>query len=116
MYNIFDKITESVRSPKERTKETERERSNHERNESQEKKGSRSSGMNQSTSRSSKYDKRSAPGTSVPPGHEWSEHISSHGKVYYYNCLTEVSQWDKPRDFDLRRTSSKDSSYSSRSS
>lgn len=72
--------------------------------------------MNTSASRSSKYDKRSAPGTSVPPGHEWSEHISSHGKVYYYNCLTEVSQWDKPRDFDLRRTSSKDSSYSSRSS
>ena len=27
---------------------------------------------------------------------EWSEHVSSSGKKYYYNCQTEVSQWEKP--------------------
>lgn len=30
---------------------------------------------------------------------DWSEHVSSHGKKYYYNCKTEVSQWEKPREW-----------------
>ncbi|RUS75403.1 hypothetical protein EGW08_016842, partial [Elysia chlorotica] len=30
---------------------------------------------------------------------DWSEHISSSGKRYYYNCKTEVSQWEKPKDW-----------------
>lgn len=30
---------------------------------------------------------------------DWSEHVSSSGKKYYYNCKTEVSQWEKPRDW-----------------
>jgi len=30
---------------------------------------------------------------------DWSEHISSSGKKYYYNCRTEVSQWEKPKDW-----------------
>lgn len=72
--------------------------------------------MNISVSRSSKYDKRCAPSASVSSGREWSEHISSSGKKYYYNCISEVSQWEKPREWDSRRTSSKDSTYSSRSS
>lgn len=29
----------------------------------------------------------------------WSEHISSSGKRYYYNCETEVSQWEKPKEW-----------------
>ncbi|XP_041375025.1 WW domain-containing adapter protein with coiled-coil homolog [Gigantopelta aegis] len=29
---------------------------------------------------------------------DWSEHISSSGKRYYYNCRTEVSQWEKPKE------------------
>lgn len=66
--------------------------------------------------RSSKYDKRSAPSSSVPSGSEWSEHISSSGKKYYYNCISEVSQWEKPREWDTRRTSSKDTTYTSRNS
>ncbi|KAJ8737518.1 hypothetical protein PYW08_000113 [Mythimna loreyi] len=107
-----NKYTDSVRSPKERSKDSERERSNHERNEPDKK--NRTSGMNISVSRSSKYDKRSAPSASVS-GREWSEHISSSGKKYYYNCISEVSQWEKPREWDSRRTSSKDSTYSSRS-
>ncbi|KAG6452485.1 WW domain-containing adapter protein with coiled-coil homolog isoform X2 [Manduca sexta] len=108
-----NKYTDSVRSPKERSKDSERERSNHERNEPEKK--SRTSGMNISVSRSNKYDKRSVPSASVLPGSEWSEHISSSGKKYYYNCISEVSQWEKPREWDTRRTSSKDSTYSSRS-
>ncbi|KAL8587463.1 hypothetical protein ACOMHN_062196 [Nucella lapillus] len=31
---------------------------------------------------------------------DWSEHISSSGKRYYYNCQTEVSQWEKPKDWN----------------
>lgn len=30
---------------------------------------------------------------------DWSEHLSSSGKKYYYNCKTEVSQWEKPREW-----------------
>ncbi|XP_068622490.1 WW domain-containing adapter protein with coiled-coil homolog isoform X2 [Battus philenor] len=108
-----NKYTDSVRSPKEkRGKDCEREKNNHERCESEKK--SRTSGMNCSVGRSSKYDKRSAP-PSMPSISEWSEHISSSGKKYYYNCISEVSQWEKPREWDSRRTSSKDSTYSSRS-
>lgn len=33
---------------------------------------------------------------------DWSEHLSSSGKKYYYNCKTEVSQWEKPREWLLR--------------
>lgn len=36
---------------------------------------------------------------------DWSEHVSSSGKKYYYNCKTEVSQWEKPREWlDKERT------------
>lgn len=108
-----NKYTDSVRSPKEHGKDSERERSNHERNETDKK--IRTSGMNISVSRSSKYDKRSAPSSSVPSGSEWSEHISSSGKRYYYNSISALSQWEKPREWDSRRVSSKDSTYSSRS-
>uniref|UniRef100_A0A915JGF5 WW domain-containing protein n=1 Tax=Romanomermis culicivorax TaxID=13658 RepID=A0A915JGF5_ROMCU len=30
---------------------------------------------------------------------DWSEQISKAGKKYYYNCRTEVSQWEKPPDW-----------------
>ncbi|KAI6177995.1 WW domain-containing protein [Aphelenchoides besseyi] len=30
---------------------------------------------------------------------QWSEQISSAGKRYYYNVVTEVSQWDKPAEW-----------------
>jgi len=30
---------------------------------------------------------------------DWSEHVSSSGKRYYYNCKTEVSQWERPKDW-----------------
>uniref|UniRef100_A0A3Q3G851 WW domain containing adaptor with coiled-coil a n=1 Tax=Kryptolebias marmoratus TaxID=37003 RepID=A0A3Q3G851_KRYMA len=37
--------------------------------------------------------------TSDTPSDDWSEHISSSGKKYYYNCRTEVSQWEKPKEW-----------------
>nr|XP_009859538.1 WW domain-containing adapter protein with coiled-coil homolog [Ciona intestinalis]XP_026691841.1 WW domain-containing adapter protein with coiled-coil homolog [Ciona intestinalis] len=30
----------------------------------------------------------------------WSEHVSSSGKIYYYNSKNEVSQWEKPKDWN----------------
>ncbi|XP_034943550.1 WW domain-containing adapter protein with coiled-coil isoform X2 [Chelonus insularis] len=49
---------------------------------------------------------------------DWSEHLSSSGKKYYYNCKTEVSQWEKPREWIVRTDSRQRQSndYSSRSS
>ncbi|XP_035389281.1 WW domain-containing adapter protein with coiled-coil isoform X3 [Electrophorus electricus] len=37
--------------------------------------------------------------TPYDPADDWSEHISSSGKKYYYNCRTEVSQWEKPKEW-----------------
>ncbi|KAG8443315.1 hypothetical protein GDO86_011925 [Hymenochirus boettgeri] len=44
------------------------------------------------------------------PADDWSEHISSSGKKYYYNCRTEVSQWEKPKDWLEREQRQKESS------
>ena len=33
-----------------------------------------------------------------PSACDWTEHRSSSGKVYYYNPLTGVSQWEKPAE------------------
>ncbi|KAI0229833.1 hypothetical protein LSAT2_019758 [Lamellibrachia satsuma] len=30
---------------------------------------------------------------------DWSEHVSSSGKGYFYNCRTEVSQWERPKEW-----------------
>uniref|UniRef100_A0A3B4ABJ5 WW domain-containing protein n=1 Tax=Periophthalmus magnuspinnatus TaxID=409849 RepID=A0A3B4ABJ5_9GOBI len=43
------------------------------------------------------------------PGDDWSEHISSSGKKYYYNCRTEVSQWEKPKEWLEREQRQKES-------
>uniref|UniRef100_A0A8C5HCH6 WW domain-containing protein n=1 Tax=Gouania willdenowi TaxID=441366 RepID=A0A8C5HCH6_GOUWI len=42
------------------------------------------------------------------PGDDWSEHISSSGKKYYYNCRTEVSQWEKPKEWLEREQKQKE--------
>ncbi|KAG7523822.1 WW domain-containing adapter protein with coiled-coil isoform X1 [Solea senegalensis] len=47
--------------------------------------------------------------TSHEPGDDWSEHISSSGKKYYYNCRTEVSQWEKPKEWLEREHRQKES-------
>lgn len=109
-YLLFLNISDSVRSPKEKRSKDSESRSNHERSDSEKK----------SRLSVSKYDKRSVSSANMPLTihqiGEWSEHLSSSGKKYYYNCISEVSQWEKPREWDSRRMSSKDSTYSSRSS
>ena len=30
---------------------------------------------------------------------DWTEHVTSSGKFFYYNCKLEFSQWEKPRDW-----------------
>ncbi|XP_061778330.1 WW domain-containing adapter protein with coiled-coil isoform X1 [Nerophis ophidion] len=47
------------------------------------------------------------------PGDDWSEHISSSGKKYYYNCRTEVSQWEKPKELLEREQRQKDTTKQS---
>ncbi|XP_077360604.1 WW domain-containing adapter protein with coiled-coil-like [Festucalex cinctus] len=42
------------------------------------------------------------------PADDWTEHISSSGKKYYYNCRTEISQWEKPKDLLEREQRQKD--------
>ncbi|XP_014352249.1 WW domain-containing adapter protein with coiled-coil isoform X2 [Latimeria chalumnae] len=44
------------------------------------------------------------------PADDWSEHISSSGKKYYYNCRTEVSQWEKPKEWMEREQRQKEAS------
>lgn len=46
----------------------------------------------------------SLPSQAYDPADDWSEHISSSGKKYYYNCRTEVSQWEKPKEWLERYT------------
>nr|XP_033787331.1 WW domain-containing adapter protein with coiled-coil isoform X2 [Geotrypetes seraphini] len=48
--------------------------------------------------------------SSYDPPDDWSEHISSSGKKYYYNCRTEVSQWEKPKEWLEREQRQKESS------
>ncbi|BHF66307.1 hypothetical protein SprV_0200932300 [Sparganum proliferum] len=38
----------------------------------------------------------------------WSEQLSSKGKVYFYNCITEISQWQKPSEWTLPDVSKKE--------
>ncbi|XP_065655113.1 GATA zinc finger domain-containing protein 14 isoform X4 [Hydra vulgaris] len=46
---------------------------------------------------------------------DWSKHISSSGKTYYYNRITEQSQWEPPKEL-LQRERSGSSSQDSRGS
>ncbi|KAK9055871.1 hypothetical protein SSX86_026958 [Deinandra increscens subsp. villosa] len=36
-----------------------------------------------------------------PPDCEWSEHICPDGNVYYYNCVTCESLWEKPEEYSF---------------
>lgn len=52
-----------------------------------------------SSSNSNNRESRSGGSSTVTKVGDWSEHTSSSGKKYYYNCKTEVSQWDQPREW-----------------
>uniref|UniRef100_A0A1B6L413 WW domain-containing protein n=1 Tax=Graphocephala atropunctata TaxID=36148 RepID=A0A1B6L413_9HEMI len=80
-YKSRDKYSDCVRSPKDKRARESRDsehRTNHDRNSSE--------------------DKREERDRVLRVG-DWSEHLSSSGKKYYYNCKTEVSQWEKPREW-----------------
>ncbi|KAM4704685.1 WW domain-containing adapter protein with coiled-coil [Rhinophrynus dorsalis] len=66
------------------------------------------SALHSSNSHSSTPSKTSD--TAYDPADDWSEHISSSGKKYYYNCRTEVSQWEKPKEWLEREQRQKESS------
>lgn len=55
--------------------------------------------FNIQSSSSNNRESRSGGSSSVTKVGDWSEHTSSSGKKYYYNCKTEVSQWDQPREW-----------------
>ncbi|XP_059419973.1 WW domain-containing adapter protein with coiled-coil-like isoform X3 [Carassius carassius] len=65
----------------------------------------RDSGVSSSPQENSQHASSSHPHpnrtseTPREPADDWSEHISSSGKKYYYNCRTEVSQWEKPKEW-----------------
>uniref|UniRef100_A0A8C7M1A5 WW domain containing adaptor with coiled-coil a n=1 Tax=Oncorhynchus mykiss TaxID=8022 RepID=A0A8C7M1A5_ONCMY len=67
---------------------------------------------NHSTHQSSSNSHSNPSKTSDAPCEDkddWSEHISSSGKKYYYNCRTEVSQWEKPKEWLEREQRQKES-------
>ncbi|XP_018414245.1 PREDICTED: WW domain-containing adapter protein with coiled-coil [Nanorana parkeri] len=66
------------------------------------------SALHSSNSHSSTPSKTSD--SAYDPADDWSEHISSSGKKYYYNCRTEVSQWEKPKEWLEREQRQKESS------
>ncbi|XP_052250491.1 WW domain-containing adapter protein with coiled-coil-like [Dreissena polymorpha] len=45
-------------------------------------------------------DKNEVQKSAIRTYGDWSEHLSKGGKKYYYNLKTEVSQWEKPRDWN----------------
>ncbi|VVC32561.1 WW domain [Cinara cedri] len=115
-----DKYSDYTRSPKDRRSRDEY-RTNHDRNSpekmsvhsvkwtsSRESRETRESGPRKvvhsscqsNSSSSNNRESRSGGGSSiVTKVGDWSEHTSSSGKKYYYNCKTEVSQWDQPREW-----------------
>ncbi|KAM4688237.1 WW domain-containing adapter protein with coiled-coil isoform 3-T3 [Discoglossus pictus] len=56
------------------------------------------SALHSSNSHSSSTPSKTSD-SAYDPADDWSEHISSSGKKYYYNCRTEVSQWEKPKEW-----------------
>ncbi|KAK6960962.1 WW domain-containing adapter protein with coiled-coil [Biomphalaria glabrata] len=52
-----------------------------------------------SSSKEHSKDKEQVQKSAIRVCGDWSEHISSSGKRYYYNCKTEVSQWEKPKEW-----------------
>ncbi|XP_020719419.1 WW domain-containing adapter protein with coiled-coil isoform X2 [Bombus terrestris] len=127
-----DKYSDCARSPKDKRSRESRDsehRTNHDRSSGEilhpiklSSNSSRESSSQRKPSHNSCQDKRGderggAMERSARFG-DWSEHMSSSGKKYYYNCKTEVSQWEKPREW-ISRTENRQrqsNDYSSRSS
>ncbi|XP_071874455.1 WW domain-containing adapter protein with coiled-coil wacky isoform X2 [Bombus fervidus] len=126
-----DKYSDCARSPKDKRSRESRDsehRTNHDRSSGEilhpiklSSNSSRESSSQRKPSHNSCQDKRGDErgGTMERSARfgDWSEHMSSSGKKYYYNCKTEVSQWEKPREW-ISRTENRQrqsNDYSSRS-
>ncbi|XP_059615568.1 WW domain-containing adapter protein with coiled-coil homolog [Phlebotomus argentipes] len=100
-----DKYIDCLRSPKDKRDRRDRDsehRTNHDRIDQ----SRRSSKVCVSEKRSGSNDRerdrdrdRERDRERITRVGDWSEHTSSSGKKYYYNCKTEVSQWEKPREW-----------------
>ncbi|XP_055711723.1 WW domain-containing adapter protein with coiled-coil homolog isoform X2 [Phlebotomus papatasi] len=107
-----DKYIDCLRSPKDKRDRRDRDsehRTNHDRIDQSRRSSkvcvSGSGGSNQSEKRSGSNDRDrdrdrgERDRERITRVGDWSEHTSSSGKKYYYNCKTEVSQWEKPREW-----------------
>ncbi|KRT86791.1 hypothetical protein AMK59_273 [Oryctes borbonicus] len=98
-----DKYSDCARSPKEKRSRDSEHRTNHDRSEDKGilhtmKLSQNLSSRDRKPVHNNCIDKRDDRDRVTRVG-DWSEHISSSGKKYYYNCKTEVSQWEKPREW-----------------
>ncbi|XP_050300712.1 WW domain-containing adapter protein with coiled-coil homolog isoform X2 [Anthonomus grandis grandis] len=95
-----DKYSELARSPKDKRSRDSDHRTNSDRNDDKSilhpLKGSQQ--RDRKPMHNNCVDKRDDRDRVAKVG-DWSEHVSSSGKKYYYNCKTEVSQWEKPREW-----------------
>ncbi|XP_005096307.1 WW domain-containing adapter protein with coiled-coil isoform X2 [Aplysia californica] len=57
-------------------------------------------GKQSTSSKEHGKDKEQVQKSAIRVCGDWSEHISSSGKRYYYNCKSEVSQWEKPKEWN----------------
>lgn len=98
-----EKYSDCARSPKEKRSRDSEHRTNHDRSDDKNilhpmKMSQNISSRDRKPMHNNCVDKREERERIVRVG-DWSEHISSSGKKYYYNCKTEVSQWEKPREW-----------------
>ncbi|CAH1170012.1 unnamed protein product [Phaedon cochleariae] len=97
-----DKYSDSARSPKDKRSRDSEHRINSDRNDEKSIlhpiKTSQISSRDRKPMHNNCADKRDDRDRVTRVG-DWSEHVSSSGKKYYYNCKTEVSQWEKPREW-----------------
>uniref|UniRef100_A0ABD2VQY4 WW domain-containing protein n=1 Tax=Trichogramma kaykai TaxID=54128 RepID=A0ABD2VQY4_9HYME len=113
-----DKYSDCTRSPKEKrsreSRDSHSDRTNHDRNSGDilhpikiSSNSSRDSSQRKPTHNSYQDKRGDERGTMERTARfgDWSEHMSSSGKKYYYNCKTEVSQWEKPREWVVRTDS-----------
>lgn len=97
-----DKYSECTRSPKEKRSRDSDHRSTNDRGDEKgilhPLKVSQNSSRDRKPMHNNCNDKRDDRDRVARVG-DWTEHVSSSGKKYYYNCKTEVSQWEKPREW-----------------
>lgn len=86
---VMDRNAADRNSERERERDRDRDR---DRERDRDRGGGSGVGNNSSGDRDRERDRLARMG-------DWSEHVSSSGKKYYYNCKTEVSQWEKPKEW-----------------